>query len=154
MYFVNHILLKTEPSSYSIDDLKRDGATSWTGVRNYQARNIIRDEIKLGDLCIMYHSSCAVPAAVGVGKVVKTAYADPLQFDVKSEYYDARSPKATLRWLAFDVAFVEKFKTPVTLAQMRTVSSLADMCLLGKGNRLSVFPVAKKHFETIVRLSK
>jgi predicted RNA-binding protein with PUA-like domain len=147
---MSHLLLKTEPSSYSIDDLKRDGTTSWTGVRNYQARNIIRDDMKKGDLCIIYHSSCKVPAAVGIGKIVKEAYADPLQFDQKSEYYDATSPVANPRWLCVDVAFVEKFAQPVTLTNMRTLPQLKDMRLLSRGNRLSVFPISEKHFKTIV----
>ncbi len=149
-----HHLLKTEPSTYSIDDLKRDGVTSWGGIRNYQARNIIRDDIKKGDLCIIYHSSCKVPAAVGIGKVVKAAYPDKTQFDPKSEYYDATSPMATPRWLCVDIAFKEKFVTPVTLTHMRTVKALASMRLLALGNRLSVFPITKHHFETLKKLAR
>ena len=151
---MSHFLLKNEPLTYSIDDLKHDKKTSWGGVRNYQARNIIRDEIKVGDLCLIYHSSCEIPAVVGIGKVIKQAYADPSQFDTKSEYYDAGSSKATPRWYAFDVAFVEKFSTPISLTHMRTVPKLSDMRLLARGNRLSVFPVEKRHFEVIQKLSK
>ena len=151
---MNYFLLKNEPSTYSIDDLKRDKKTSWGGVRNYQARNIIRDEIKVGDLCLIYHSSCEIPAAVGIGKVVKQAYADPSQFDIKSEYYDEGAQQATPRWYAFDVAFVEKFSKPISLTHMRTIPKLADMRLLARGNRLSVFPVEKRHFEVIQKLSK
>lgn len=150
---MNYFLLKTEPSAYSIDDLKRDGTTFWSGVRNYQARNVIRD-MKKGDLCIVYHSSCEVPAAVGVGEVVKVAYPDPLQFDKKSDYYDAKSPSAEPRWLSVDIAFKEKFSKPLSLTEMKTMSSLAGFRLLMRGNRLSVFPVDKKHFETILKLSK
>jgi predicted RNA-binding protein with PUA-like domain len=151
---MSHFLLKTEPSSYSIDDLKRDGTTAWFGVRNYQARNIIRDDMKKGDLCIIYHSSCKVPAAVGIGKVVQEAYPDKTQFDPKSEYYDAGSPAATPRWLCIDVAFVEKFVYPVTLSKMRTLPQLCDMRLLSRGNRLSVFSISEKHFEVIATLAR
>lgn len=151
---MNHFLLKTEPSAYSIDDLKLDKKTSWTGVRSYQARNIIRDEIKKGDLCLIYHSSCEVPAVVGMGKVVKEAYPDPLQFDSKSEYFDVGSKLDNPRWLAFEVAFVKKFKEPVTLTQMRSIPELSYMRLLQKGNRLSVFPVEKEHFGYILTLAE
>lgn len=109
--------------------------------------------MKKGDLCIIYHSSCKVPAAVGIGKITKEAYADPLQFDPKSEYYDARSPLATPRWLCVDVAFVEKFEQPVTLSQMRTISELKGMRLLARGNRLSVMTLSEKHFEVISKTS-
>ncbi len=147
---MSHFLLKTEPSEYSIDDLERDKVTSWFGVRSYQARNIIRDDIKLGDLCIIYHSSCVVPSAVGIGKVTKEAYPDLVQFDPKSDYFDAGSKKESPRWFAFEVAFVEKFKNPLPLSTMRTLPELSDMRLLATGNRLSVFPITQKHFETIV----
>ncbi len=149
---MTHFLLKTEPLAYSIDDLKRDKKTSWGGVRNYQARNIIRDEIKNGDLCLIYHSSCEVPAVVGIVKVVRSAYPDPLQFDSASEYFDKGSTVEKPRWLAFDVAFVKKLKVPVTLTHMRLMPGLKDMRLLQRGNRLSVFPVAHAHFEYIQRL--
>ncbi len=149
---MTHFLLKTEPLAYSIDDLKRDKKTSWGGVRNYQARNIIRDEIKNGDLCLIYHSSCEVPAVVGIVKVVRSAYPDPLQFDSASEYFDKGSTVEKPRWLAFDLAFVKKLKVPVTLTHMRLMPGLKDMRLLQRGNRLSVFPVAHAHFEYIQRL--
>jgi predicted RNA-binding protein with PUA-like domain len=151
---MNHFLLKTEPSAYSIDDLKCDKKTSWGGVRNYQARNIIRDEIKKGDLCLIYHSSCEVPAVVGIGKVVKVAYPDPLQFDSKSEYFDKGSTQESPRWLCFDVAFVEKFKNSLPLSVMRLTPELSDMRLLQRGNRLSVFPVSNSHFEALLKYTK
>jgi predicted RNA-binding protein with PUA-like domain len=147
---MNYFLLKTEPSEYSIDDLKRDKITAWFGVRNYQARNIIRDEMKKGDWCIIYHSSCEVPAAVGVGKVVKEAYPDKTQFDRKSDYYDGGLSWAPPRWLCVDVQFVKKFIHPVSLAHMRTDTKLKEMRLLAKGNRLSVMPLSKQHFTHIV----
>ena len=151
---MSHFLLKTEPSEYSIDDFARDRVTSWFGVRNYQARNILRDDIKVGDLCIFYHSSCKVPAAVGVGKVKKAGYPDATQFDPKSDYYDATSLKDSPRWISVDLEFVEKFIKPVTLTHMRTLPSLADMRLLATGNRLSVMPITKKHFDTILETAK
>jgi predicted RNA-binding protein with PUA-like domain len=107
--------------------------------------------MKIGDLCIIYHSSCKVPAAVGIGKIVKEAYADPLQFDPKSDYYDATSPVAKPRWLCVDVAFVERFAQPVTLTKMRTLPELTDMRLLSRGNRLSVIQISKEHFTTILK---
>ena len=115
-----YFLFKTEPSGYSIDDLKYDKKTSWGGIRNYQARNILRDDIKMGDKVIIYHSSCEVPAAVGVGKVVKAGYGDPTQFDTKSHYYDKGSKTSDPRWFAVDIAFVEKFKNPISLPANKT----------------------------------
>lgn len=148
---MSHFLLKTEPSEYSIDDFARDKVTSWFGVRNYQARNILRDDIKVDDLCIFYHSSCMVPAAVGIGKIIRSGYPDTTQFDVQSDYYDATSSKDSPRWISVDLEFVEKFIKPVSLTHMRTISLLSDMRLLATGNRLSVMPITKKHFETILK---
>lgn len=148
-----YFLLKTEPEAFSIDDLKRERVTSWGGVRNYQTRNIIRDDMKVGDRCFIYHSSCAIPAVVGVGEVVREAYPDPLQFDKKSEYYDGGSPIAKPRWLCVDVKFVEKFERIVTLEEMKRIPELQGMRLLQKGNRLSVFGVDATHAETIMRFA-
>lgn len=147
---MRYFLLKTEPEAFSIDDLKRDEITSWGGVRSYQARNIIRDDIQIGDMCVVYHSSCEVPAAVGVGKIIKGAYPDPLQFEKKSEYYDGSSPIGEPRWQAFDVKFVEKFERIVTLEEMKRIPELKNMRLLQRGNRLSVFPVDKVHFDVVM----
>ncbi len=150
---MSHFLLKTEPTEYSIDDLKRDKVTSWFGVRNYQARNIIRDDIKIGDLCVIYHSSCKIPAAVGLGKVVKEAYPDRTQFDPQSDYFDIGSSVTNPRWMSVDIAFVEKFTQPLSLTRMRTIDSLSDMRLLTRGNRLSILPITLKHFKKILELS-
>lgn len=150
---MSYFLLKTEPAAFSIDDFERVGTTSWGGVRNYQARNIIRDDMKVGDKCLMYHSSCAVPAAVGVGEIVAAAYPDPLQFDQKSEYYDGGSPIISPRWCAVDVKFVEKFERIVTLAEMKKIPELTDMRLFARGNRLSVFPIDKVHYDVITWLA-
>lgn len=145
-----YFLLKTEPSTYSIDDLKRDKKTSWGGVRNYQARNFMR-EMKIGDTCFLYHSSCAIPAIVGETRVAKVAYADPLQFDATSEYYDAKSAQANPRWSAVDIAFIKKYDTPLSLQQLKGVPTLQDMRLLARGNRLSVFPVEERHAALILK---
>ena len=143
-----YFLLKTESSSYSIDDLKRDKKTSWGGVRNYQARNFIRD-MKVGDVCLLYHSSCTTPALVGEARIIKAAYPDPLQFEKTSDYYDAGSSPATPRWSAVDIAFTKKYKTPITLEHLRELPALQDMRLLARGNRLSVFPVEAKHISLL-----
>lgn len=148
---MSYFLLKTEPGEYSIDDLERDKRCSWGGVRNYQARNIMRDQMHNGDLCIIYHSSCAVPAAVGVGEVTKEAYADPLQFDSHSEYFDPDSKITDPRWMAVEITFRKKFTQRVTLSSMRQMASLEGMRLLARGNRLSVIPLSPKHFESILR---
>lgn len=142
-------LFKTEPDSFSIDDLKRDKTTVWSGVRNFQARNILRDDVKKGDLVIFYHSSCAVPGAVGIAVVSKASYPDPTQFDPKSEYYDPKAKKEKPQWYVVDVKFKKKFMRVVSLTEMKGMKSLAGMRLLMPGNRLSVMPIEKKHFEII-----
>ncbi len=147
-----YFLLKTEPSTYSVDDLKRDTKTSWGGVRNYQARNVLRS-MKKGDTCFVYHSSCAVPAIVGEAVVATEAYPDSLQFDKKSEYYDAKSHVANPRWSAVDVQFVTKYTQHITLQNMKNIQALATMRLLQRGNRLSVFPVEAEHAVLLQRLS-
>lgn len=145
-------LMKSEPDVFSIDDLKTKKSTSWDGVRNYQARNFMRDEMKKGDLVLYYHSNCDVPGVYGVGKVIKEAYPDHTQFDPKSEYYDPKAKKDEPRWFMVDVGYVKKFKTPVSLEQMKTVKVLEDMLVLRKGNRLSITPVENKHFEKVQEL--
>lgn len=129
-------LIKSEPDCYSIDDLKEDKKTAWAGVRNYQARNFIR-EMKVGDLIIYYHSSANPPSAVGIAKVVKDPYAekDPL-------------------WSAVDVGFVEKFKNPLTLSQIKANPKLEGILVSQQGSRLSVMPVSKEHFIAIQKLGK
>lgn len=146
-------LVKTEPDSYSIDDLKRDKKTFWNGVRNYQARNYLRDGMKLGELVFFYHSSTDQPAIVGLAKLVKQAYADPTAFDPKSPYYDEKSKKESPTWIMVDLAFERKFDSPVTLESLRGVKDLAKMVLLQKGSRLSVQPVADDEFKTIMTLA-
>jgi predicted RNA-binding protein with PUA-like domain len=144
---------KSEPDCYSIDDLKRDKVTSWSDVRNYAARNFLRT-MKKGDLLLFYHSSCAVPSVVGIGKVVKEAYPDPTQFDTKHDGFDEKSTKENPRWSTIDVQFVRKFTEPLTLAEIRNDPAFAGMELVRQGSRLSVQPVSEKHFERILALVK
>ncbi len=151
---MNYWLFKTEPESYGIDHLRRDKKTMWSGVRNYQARNMLRDDVKKGDVVVFYHSSCAVPAAAGVAVVVREGYPDPTQFDPTSHYFDATAKKDAPRWFVVDVQFKKKFKNVVPLAHMRLESALKDMRLLATGNRLSLFPISKKHFEKILKMGE
>ena len=146
-------IMKSEPSSYSIDDLKKDKRTIWDGVRNYQVRNMFRDLMKVGDKALFYHSNTDVVGIVGEMKVVKTAEVDPTQFDKKDSHYDAKSTKENPRWLAPTVAFVSKFKNIVTLEQLKSDIRFTSMPIVKKGNRLSVVPISKKHYETIVKLA-
>lgn len=147
-------LIKSEPDAYSIDDLKRDRKTCWDGVRNYQARNILRDEMKKGDLVVFYHSRVAPMAAVGVCEVVAEGYPDHTQFDPKGAHYDPKADPDDPRWYMVDVKYRSTFGRPVTLAEMRDVKALADLPLLRRGMRLSVQPMTKKHFDTICRLAE
>lgn len=147
-------LFKSEPSEYSIDDLEcePEGFTVWEGIRNYQARNILRDEVKKGDRVLFYHSSCKLVGVAGTGKVVRSAYPDPFQFDKRSKYFDAKSTQVNPRWVAVDVAFENKFDAPVSLKAMKADVALKDMVLLRQG-RLSVQPVRKKEFERILEMA-
>ena len=149
---LKHWLMKSEPDAYSIDDLERDGREMWDGIRNYQARNMMRDDMKIGDQVFFYHSNCKEPGIVGIAKVASKPYPDPTQFDKRSKYYDAKSDKDDPRWLLVDVEFVRKTKRNVTLAEIKAQKSLEDMILTRKGNRLSIMPVSKKHWNKILSL--
>ena len=151
---MNYFLMKTEPSVFSIDDLKKKGTEPWDGVRNYQARNIMRDDMKVGDRVLFYHSNAKPPGVVGVCKVSSKPYPDPTQFDKNSKYYDAKSSKVNPRWELVDVAFVEKFPGIVSLDELKKQEALSDMRLLQRGNRLSVMPVEKSEFNYIVKLAR
>jgi predicted RNA-binding protein with PUA-like domain len=145
-------LMKSEPDVFSIDTLKTKKKSGWDGVRNYQARNYMRDDMRKGDMILFYHSSCEIPGVAGLAKVCKESHPDPTQFDKKSDYYD---PKATLenpRWFMVEVEFVEKFKTVVTLAQLKSEKALANMPLVQKGSRLSINPVTEGEFKKIIEL--
>ncbi|MGB8332326.1 MAG: EVE domain-containing protein [Polyangiales bacterium] len=144
--------MKSEPEVYSIEDLQRDGTEPWEGVRNYQARNFMRQMVK-GDLVIFYHSSAAPPGAAGVCRVVREAYPDPSQFDFRSEYYDPKSKTDDPRWSLVDVEFVERFIEPVPLKSLKNDPALQGMLLTQKGSRLSVQPVEKKHFKRVLKMA-
>jgi predicted RNA-binding protein with PUA-like domain len=146
-------LLKSEPESFSIDDLKRKPARTdaWDGVRNYQARNFLRD-MQRGDLGFFYHSSCAVPGIVGTVQVVKTAYPDKTAFDPQSPYYDPESTPERPRWSCVDVQWVSTFENIMTLKSLKQIPALQTMALLQKGNRLSVMPVTMEAWAVISQL--
>ena len=148
---MNYWLLKSEPSAYSIDDLAKDKTTAWTGVRNYQARNFMRDAMRSGDRAYFYHSSCEEPGIVGIAEVRGSAYPDETQFDPKSRYYDAGASRDEPRWFNVDVKFVKKTRT-VGLPELRGQKALKKMQILQRGNRLSITPVTKGEWECIQRL--
>jgi predicted RNA-binding protein with PUA-like domain len=152
---MNHWLLKSEPSSFSIEHLAkaRDATTSWDGVRNFQARNFLR-EMKPGDQAFFYHSSCEVPAVVGIVEVTREAYPDPSAFDSKDDHYDPDSDRAKPRWYMVDVRLVRRLKRMITLEELRTHAraKLSDFELLKRGSRLSVMPVSARSWTFILSL--
>jgi predicted RNA-binding protein with PUA-like domain len=145
-------LIKSEPDAYSIDDLERDGTEHWDGVRNYQARNIMRDEMTVGDRVLFHHSNAKPPGVAGIAEVASGPYPDHTQFDPESNYFDETSDPADPRWIMVDIRFVEKFPRVVGLPELKKHAALADMVLLNR-SRLSVQPVSKKEFDYIVRLA-
>jgi predicted RNA-binding protein with PUA-like domain len=144
-------LMKTEPDTFSIDDLKQRRVEPWNGVRNYQARNFIRAMTR-GDEVMIYHSSCAVPGVAGRGKVASAPYPDPGQFDPKDDYFDARSDRGNPRWSLVDVRFVRKLKRVITLDEIKQLDGLGDFALTRRGNRLSVLPVSDAQWQAILEL--
>lgn len=145
-------LMKSEPKVFGIDDLERLRTASWEGVRNYQARNYLRDGMKKGDLAFLYHSGCAEPAVAGIMEISREAYPDPTQFDRRSPYHDPGSRPDKPRWLMVDVKFRRRLRRPVTLAQLRAQAGLAGLALLRRGNRLSVMPVGEREWQLILDL--
>jgi predicted RNA-binding protein with PUA-like domain len=145
-------LFKSEPHAYSFDRLRADRITPWSGVRNYQARNNMM-EMQIGDLGLFYHSSIPEPAAVGICRVVRTAYPDFTAFDRGGEYYDPKSTPKNPIWMMVDVEYVEPLERPVTLACMRAEPRLAFMALLKRGQRLSVQPVTPQEWNVVIELS-
>ncbi len=142
--------MKTEPDVFSIDDLKRDKTTVWEGVRNYQARNYMRDDMKQGDLALLYHSSTTPPGIAGIMEVSREAEADQTQFDKKSEYYDEKSTRENPRWQCVECKFVKKFTQLITLESIKENKKLKDMLILRKGNRLSITPVTEAEYLEII----
>ena len=149
---MNYWLMKSEPEEFSIDDLARKKSEPWSGVRNYQARNFMRDGIRAGDGVFFYHSSCAEPGIVGIASVATSAYPDPTQFDPRSDYFDAKSSRAAPRWLLIDVKFKRKLKRTITLAELKAQPELRELALVRPGSRLSVQPVSKAHRDFILSL--
>lgn len=142
-------LMKSEGDCYSIDDLKRDKKTAWTEVRNYQARNFMRDDMQMGDLVLFYHSNSDPNGVYGIAKIASKAHADETAFDKKSEYYDPKATKENPIWVCVDVAFLKKFKEPVTLGELKADPKLKGMLVQEKASRLSVQPVSEAHFKHI-----
>ncbi len=149
---VAYWLMKSEPDVYSIDDLERDGREMWDSIRNYQARNMMRDDMRIGDEVFFYHSNCKEPAIAGISRVCSEPYPDPTQFDRKSKYFDPKSTTENPRWILVDVEFVRKFDAPVTLADIKSNAALDDMILVRRGNRLSIMPIEAKHWKAILKM--
>ncbi len=149
---MHYWLMKSEPGCYSIDDLKRDKTTHWDGVRNYQARNLLRDTIKKKDLVFFYHSNSKPSGIVGIAEVVREGYPDHTAFDPNSEHPDLSSDPDNPRWFMVDIKFKKKFNSIITLQELKQYPELDGFKLLQRGNRLSVLPVEKKHWQFITAL--
>ena len=148
---MNYWLMKSEPSVFSIDDLasRPKQIERWDGVRNYQARNMLRDQMKVGDRAFFYHSSCDEPGIVGAMEIVRSGYMDPTAFDANDHHYDPASKTDNPRWYAVDVRFLKKFSRVITLAELKEYSELSSMWVLRKGNRLSITPVTANEWKII-----
>lgn len=145
-------LMKTEPDVFSIDDLKKKKSESWDGVRNYRARNFMRDEMRVGDLVLFYHSNAKPPGVAGVASVCRESYPDHTQFDPKSKYHDPKSDRDAPRWFMVDVKFESKFERFVPLDELKEDAKLSDMLVVQRGQRLSIQPVERRHFERVCKL--
>lgn len=151
---MNYWLMKSEPDVFGIEHLRqRPGQIEpWDGVRNYQARNMLRDQMQVGDLAFFYHSNCKPPGIVGIMEIVRAGYPDPTQFDPDSDYYDPKSDPANPRWFLVDVQFRRQFQRVITLDELKSHPELADLAVVRKGNRLSINPVGKEQWDFIVAL--
>lgn len=147
-------LMKCEPSAYTVDALARDNSTSWEGVRNYQARNYLRDEMQVGDGVLFYASNANPSGVTGLAKIVKAGYPDPFAFKKGHLYYDPQSFKDKPRWYAVDIKFVEQFRFIVSLQTLKSTKGLEDMVVTQKGSRLSVQPVTPREYEIVVGLGR
>ncbi len=154
MELMQYWLMKSEPDVYSIDDLARDGKTMWDGVRNYQARNFMRDSMQVGDFVFYYHSNAEPSGIAGIAKVAGKAYPDPTAFDKKDVHFDPKSKKDAPTWYLVDLVFVKKFKRFLSLEDLKKTAGLDGMLLLQKGSRLSVQPVSEKHWKLILNSSE
>lgn len=147
-------LMKSEADTYSIDDLEKDGSTCWDGVRNYQARNFMRDEMKVGDEVLYYHSNAKPPGVAGLARVSREAYPDDTARDRKSKYYDEKATDDDPRWFMVDIEFVEKFADVVSLDELKAAKELDGMLVTKRGQRLSIQPVEAAHFRTVKKMGK
>ncbi len=145
-------LMKSEPDVFSFEKLKSDKSTLWDGVRNYQARNFMRDEMKKGDLVLFYHSNTKPPGIAGLAQITKAGVPDPSQFEKNGEYYDPKSTADSPRWICAEVSYKKTFKNYVSLEDLKNKPSLSDMLVVQKGQRLSVQPVSKKHFDIVCKM--
>ncbi|HOX71815.1 MAG TPA: EVE domain-containing protein [Dokdonella sp.] len=145
-------LLKSEPEEFSIDALAKVKSEPWSGVRNYQARNFMRDGMQVGDGVLFYHSNCAEPGVVGIAEVATAAHPDPTQFDARSDYHDPAARRDEPRWLLVDVRFKRKLKRTITLEELKGRDELAEFALVRRGNRLSVMPVTRAQWDFILGL--
>jgi len=152
---MKHWLMKSEPSEMSIDDLAKlpRRTAPWTGVRNYTARNFMRDAMRVGDLAFFYHSSCPEPGIAGIVEVSAPAHPDPTQFDPESDYHDPKSTREAPRWMCVDVTFVEKTRL-IAIAELRASKALEKMVTLQRGNRLSITPVTDAEWKAVLKLAK
>jgi len=151
---MNYWLMKSEPNDYSIDDLKAEGKTGWDGIRNYQARNLMRDQMQVGDWVLFYHSNAKPPGVVGLAQVSDTGLVDHTQFETDSKYYDAKSSPENPRWTMVEVEYRETFPQFIPLPGMRETSELEGMMVLKKGARLSIQPVSEVHFKHICQMGQ
>jgi len=143
-------LMKSEPDTYSIDDLQSFGVDHWDGIRNYQVRNFFRDQMQVGDQAFFYHSNCKVPGIVGTMEIVSKAYPDHTAFDPSEKYFDSKSDPENPRWLMVDVRYIRHLDRMITLGELRLQKQITDMKLLQRGNRLSVLPLSKKEWQYIL----
>ena len=147
-------LMKSEPDVYGFDDLKKEKTDHWDGIRNYQARNFMRDQMKKGDLAFFYHSNCEEPGIAGIMKIHKAAYPDFTAFDPKQKYFDPKSDATNPRWYMVDVQYVRRLKRFISLQELKLHKPLRNMRLLQRGNRLSILPIQKKEWDYILKLEK
>lgn len=147
-------LMKSEPDAFSIDNLERVGIEPWDGVRNYQARNMLRDQMQVGDGILFYHSNCEVPGIVGIAEVATAGYPDDTAFNPEAKYYDPKSDPENPRWYRVDVKFVRKLTRNISLTELKIRPELAELPLVRKGNRLSVMPVSAQEWQAILALEQ
>lgn len=151
---IQYWLIKSEPGAFSIDDLQRDGFTDWEGVRNFQARNMMRDEMKPGDLALFYHSGIKPPGVAGICRICETDKPDPSQWDPSSDYYDKRAKPDKPIWRMIEIEFVEKFQQLFSLPSIKAIPELSELAILRKGNRLSITPIKQEHFNLICDVAR